>query len=138
MGDGESRERLKRWRGVRQDSGDSKEFAKMAKKRYEELGVESGKKVVIYSDGESCLVEDVRQMGKGASPPDLLVQIEAADILLRVLSGLDVDRCLELQKYSREIGIGAGFGELCFSLFRLLTLSSPFKSRSNSVLIFLL
>lgn len=51
----ESRDRLRRWRGVRQDSGDSKEFARLAREKYLELGVDPLKKVVIYSDGESLM-----------------------------------------------------------------------------------
>lgn len=64
----------KRWRGLRQDSGDSKAFAQKALQAYKSIGVDPKTKVVIYSDG------------------------------------LDVDRCIELAQYSKEIGIGAGFG----------------------------
>lgn len=64
----------KRWRGLRQDSGDSKAFAQKALEAYTKIGVDPMTKVVIYSDG------------------------------------LDVERCLELAQYSKEIGIGAGFG----------------------------
>ncbi|KAJ1022268.1 hypothetical protein NDA13_005179 [Ustilago tritici] len=64
----------KRWRGLRQDSGDSKAFAQKALTAYKSIGVDPKTKVVIYSDG------------------------------------LDVDRCIELAEYSKEIGIGAGFG----------------------------
>ncbi|KAF6766877.1 Nicotinate phosphoribosyltransferase family [Kalmanozyma brasiliensis GHG001] len=64
----------KRWRGLRQDSGDSKAFAQKALQAYRSIGVDPSTKVVIYSDG------------------------------------LDVERCLELAQYSKEIGIGAGFG----------------------------
>lgn len=67
----------KRWRGLRQDSGDSKAFAQRAKEVYERLGVDPQSKVVIYSDS------------------------------------LNVDKCIDLNRYSRDIGIGAGFGELC-------------------------
>ncbi|CAO1637156.1 unnamed protein product [Sympodiomycopsis kandeliae] len=62
------------WRGLRQDSGDSKKFALQARDVYKELGVDPKSKVVIYSDS------------------------------------LNVDKCVELQQYSKEIGIGAGFG----------------------------
>lgn len=54
----EGREIAKRWRGLRQDSGDSKEFARYAKAEYTKLGVDPKSKVVIYSDGldvERCL-----------------------------------------------------------------------------------
>lgn len=64
----------KRWRGLRQDSGDSKAFAQKALQAYRSIGVDPKTKVVIYSDG------------------------------------LDVERCLELAQYSKDIGIGAGFG----------------------------
>lgn len=70
----EGREIARRWRGLRQDSGDSKAFALRAKAVYEELGVDPRSKVVIYSDS------------------------------------LNVDKCVELNNYSRKIGIGAGFG----------------------------
>lgn len=69
------KEIARRWRGLRQDSGDSKLFARKAKQVYKELGVDPKTKVVIYSDG------------------------------------LNVERCIDLAKYSEEIGIGAGFGE---------------------------
>lgn len=45
------REIARRWRGLRQDSGDSKEFAARAKKEYQDLQVDPNSKVVIYSDG---------------------------------------------------------------------------------------
>lgn len=64
----------KRWRGLRQDSGDSKAFADKALQAYQSIGVDPATKVVIYSDG------------------------------------LDVERCLDLAAYSKQIGIGAGFG----------------------------
>ncbi|SPO30823.1 related to polyketide synthase required for biosynthesis of fumonisin mycotoxins [Ustilago trichophora] len=64
----------KRWRGLRQDSGDSKAFAQKALEAYRKIGVDPMTKVVIYSDG------------------------------------LDVEKCLELAQYSKQIGIGAGFG----------------------------
>lgn len=71
----EGKEIAKRWRGLRQDSGDSKAFAIKAKEVYESLGIDPKSKVVIYSDG------------------------------------LNVDKCIELAKFSEELGIGAGFGE---------------------------
>lgn len=71
----EGKEIAKRWRGLRQDSGDSREFARRARDVYRGLGVDPKSKVVIYSDG------------------------------------LDVERCVELAEYSKEIGVGAGFGE---------------------------
>lgn len=64
----------KRWRGLRQDSGDSRAFAQKALSAYKSIGVDPSTKVVIYSDG------------------------------------LNVDRCIDLAQYSKEIGIGAGFG----------------------------
>ncbi|UZJ55203.1 hypothetical protein CBS101457_004523 [Exobasidium rhododendri] len=64
----------KRWRGLRQDSGDSKLFAKTAREEYVKLGIDPATKVIIYSDS------------------------------------LDVQRCIELAEYSKEIGIGASFG----------------------------
>lgn len=64
----------KRWRGLRQDSGDSKAFAQKALDAYKSIGIDPATKVVIYSDG------------------------------------LNVDRCIELARFSKEIGIGAGFG----------------------------
>ncbi|CAO1631626.1 unnamed protein product [Parajaminaea phylloscopi] len=70
----EGKEIARRWRGLRQDSGDSKLFARKAKEVYEGLGIDPKTKVVIYSDS------------------------------------LNVDRCVDLAEYSREIGIGAGFG----------------------------
>lgn len=64
----------KRWRGLRQDSGDSRAFADRALAAYKSIGVDPSTKVVIYSDG------------------------------------LDVERCIDLAAYSKQIGIGAGFG----------------------------
>jgi nicotinate phosphoribosyltransferase len=34
-------ERAKRWRGLRQDSGDPKEFTKLAKSVYDEMGIDA-------------------------------------------------------------------------------------------------
>lgn len=74
----EGREIGKRWRGLRQDSGDSKVFARKAIEVYKSLGIDPKKKVVIYSDG------------------------------------LHVEKCIELAQFSKEVGIGAGFGESSF------------------------
>lgn len=67
-------ELLKRWRGLRQDSGDSAKFLQHAVDVYRRIGVDPSKKLIIFSDG------------------------------------LDVARCLELQKLTKEVGILAGFG----------------------------
>lgn len=66
------REIAKRWRGLRQDSGDSKEFARKAKQEYDTLGIDSKSKVVIYSDGLDVgrcldLAAYSQQVGIGAS-----------------------------------------------------------------------
>ena len=48
----------RRWRGLRQDSGDSKAFAQKALDAYRSIGVDPKSKVVIYSDGldvDRCL-----------------------------------------------------------------------------------
>ncbi|KAK0545179.1 nicotinate phosphoribosyltransferase [Tilletia horrida] len=65
---------VKRWRAIRQDSGDSKAYAREAVRRYKSAGIDPKTKTIIFSDG------------------------------------LDVDKCIDLLKYSQEIGIGAGFG----------------------------
>ena len=62
----------KRWRGLRQDSGDSKLFAKVAKEAYEKLGVDPKSKVIIYSDSlnvSRCieLAQYSNEIGIGAS-----------------------------------------------------------------------
>lgn len=66
------RDIAKRWRGLRQDSGDSKLFAKRAKKIYEQLEVDPNSKVIIYSDAldvKKCidLAEFSKQLGIGAA-----------------------------------------------------------------------
>lgn len=50
------REIAKRWKGLRQDSGDSKLFATNAKNVYEGLGVDPKEKVVIFSDSWYLLI----------------------------------------------------------------------------------
>ncbi|KAK0554592.1 nicotinate phosphoribosyltransferase [Tilletia horrida] len=65
---------VRRWKGVRQDSGDSKEYARRAVERYRSAGVDPSTKVIIFSDG------------------------------------LDVNKCIDLAAFAKEIGIGAGFG----------------------------
>ncbi|EPQ26703.1 uncharacterized protein PFL1_05682 [Pseudozyma flocculosa PF-1] len=44
------REIARRWRGLRQDSGDSKAFARKAVEVYEQLGVDPKRKLVMFSD----------------------------------------------------------------------------------------
>lgn len=61
----------KRWRGLRQDSGDSKAFAQKALDAYRSIGVDPSTKVVIYSDGlnvDRCLdlAEYSKKIGIGA------------------------------------------------------------------------
>lgn len=49
---------LKRWRGLRQDSGDSAAFVKYALEMYRKIGVDSSTKLIIFSDGlsvERCM-----------------------------------------------------------------------------------
>lgn len=43
------KEIARRWRGLRQDSGDSKAFARRAKEVYEGLGIDPKSKVIIFS-----------------------------------------------------------------------------------------
>lgn len=68
----EGRQIAKRWRGIRQDSGDSKAFAKKAKEEYNLLDIDPASKVIIYSDGldvSRCLdlASYSKQVGIGAS-----------------------------------------------------------------------
>ncbi|KAG8740189.1 nicotinate phosphoribosyltransferase [Ceratobasidium sp. 414] len=44
-------ERAKRWRGLRQDSGDPIKYISKAQAIYEQLGIDHGKKVIVFSDG---------------------------------------------------------------------------------------
>ena len=46
-------EMLRRWRGVRQDSGDSESFVRHAVDVYRRIGTDPTSKVVIFSDGAS-------------------------------------------------------------------------------------
>jgi nicotinate phosphoribosyltransferase len=41
----------RRWRGIRQDSGDPLEFARDAKRVYEGLGIDVSTKMIVFSDG---------------------------------------------------------------------------------------
>lgn len=42
---------LRRWRGLRQDSGDSRAFVQRAVATYRKIGVDPGDKLVVFSDG---------------------------------------------------------------------------------------
>lgn len=44
-------ERAKRWRGLRQDSGDPIEYISKARAVYDQLGIDPGTKVIVFSDG---------------------------------------------------------------------------------------
>ncbi|KAG8712868.1 nicotinate phosphoribosyltransferase [Ceratobasidium sp. 395] len=44
-------ERAKRWRGLRQDSGDPIEYIPKARAIYEQLGIDYSKKTIVFSDG---------------------------------------------------------------------------------------
>jgi nicotinate phosphoribosyltransferase len=66
------REIAKRWRGLRQDSGDSKAFARRAKEVYRKLGIDPKTKVIIYSDAlnvKRCieLADFSKELGIGAA-----------------------------------------------------------------------
>lgn len=74
LSDERGREILKRWRGLRQDSGDSATFVQHALDMYRKIGVDPSTKLVIFSDG------------------------------------LNVRRCLDLQRMAKDVGIRAGFG----------------------------
>ncbi|KZO96733.1 nicotinate phosphoribosyltransferase [Calocera viscosa TUFC12733] len=43
--------RARRWRGLRQDSGSPEAYTRRAKEVYDQLGIDSREKVIIYSDG---------------------------------------------------------------------------------------
>lgn len=43
-------ERAKRWRGLRQDSGDPFEYISKAQAVYEQLGIDPQSKVIVFSD----------------------------------------------------------------------------------------
>ncbi|PWN46489.1 Nicotinate/Quinolinate PRTase C-terminal domain-like protein, partial [Violaceomyces palustris] len=43
-------EMMRRWRGLRQDSGDPKRFAERARDFYQSIGIQPSSKVIIYSD----------------------------------------------------------------------------------------
>jgi nicotinate phosphoribosyltransferase len=43
-------DRARRWHGLRQDSGDPFVFAPQAKEVYEQLGIDPGEKLIVYSD----------------------------------------------------------------------------------------
>lgn len=66
------REIIRRWKGIRQDSGDSYEFARKAKAAYESLGVDPKTKVIVFSDGLSvdkalALASYASQVGIGSA-----------------------------------------------------------------------
>jgi nicotinate phosphoribosyltransferase len=44
-------ERAKRWRGLRQDSGDPIQYISKAQAIYEQLGIDHRTKVIVFSDG---------------------------------------------------------------------------------------
>lgn len=72
LGEPSGKEILQRWRGLRQDSGDSKEFAKKSKQIYQDLGIDPKSKVIIYSDAldvAKCieLAQYSKELGIGAS-----------------------------------------------------------------------
>lgn len=79
-------EMLRRWRGLRQDSGDSETFVRNAIDIYRSVGVDPSSKLVIFSDG-TC----VHRMCADAT-------------------GLNVPRCIELQTLADQLGVRAGFG----------------------------
>ncbi|WFD32614.1 nicotinate phosphoribosyltransferase [Malassezia sp. CBS 17886] len=47
----QGRELLRRWRGLRQDSGDSRAFVERALRVFHELGIDPATKLIIFSDG---------------------------------------------------------------------------------------
>lgn len=58
LSDDKGVEILHRWRGLRQDSGDSREFVQRAIDTYRKINVDPSTKVVVFSDGlnpEKCL-----------------------------------------------------------------------------------
>ncbi|KAK4702232.1 nicotinate phosphoribosyltransferase, partial [Phenoliferia sp. Uapishka_3] len=67
-------ERARRWKGLRQDSGDPVKFIKLAKEAFLQVGANPKEKVIVFSDG------------------------------------LDIPKCVELQKKCVEAGVGCSFG----------------------------
>ncbi|TFY72028.1 hypothetical protein EVG20_g971 [Dentipellis fragilis] len=58
--------RARRWRGLRQDSGDPFVFAGEAKEVYERMGIDYREKMIIYSD---ALNEDKRLRSRSSATP---------------------------------------------------------------------
>ncbi|EJU04699.1 nicotinate phosphoribosyltransferase [Dacryopinax primogenitus] len=91
--------RARRWRGLRQDSGSPEEYTKRAKQVYDQMGVDSRTKNIIYSDG------------------------------------LDVPRCLVLQKVAQDIGFIPAFGIGTSLTNDFVRLSDGKKSRPLNMVI---
>jgi nicotinate phosphoribosyltransferase len=55
-------DRARRWKGLRQDSGDPVTFALRAKEAYEKLGIDWTTKALIFSDGLNLeIAQDVHR-----------------------------------------------------------------------------
>lgn len=85
-------ERARRWKGLRQDSGDPFKFIPVAKEAFEKVGADPSKSAYA-----------------GYRPRARSLPIQLAEIVV-FSDSLDVKRCLELKKASDEAGIGCSFG----------------------------
>jgi nicotinate phosphoribosyltransferase len=95
-------ERARRWKGLRQDSGDPIKFIPMAKEAFGKVGADpktstSWSLQILLVDAKRTIQPDCRFH---STPVEVVVFSDA----------LDVDRCIELKQAADEAGIGASFG----------------------------
>jgi nicotinate phosphoribosyltransferase len=82
--------RARRWRGLRQDSGDPKTFAKQAKEVYDAMGIDAKTSAFLVWNLTQCL--------------------KAAPETIVFSDGLTPAVALDLQAFCQDLGIGCSFG----------------------------
>lgn len=94
-------ERARRWKGLRQDSGDPIKFIPMAKEAFERVGADPKTSAFLLAFS----AERPLRLGPSRRPdlPNLIEIVVFSD-------ALDVDRCIELKQAADAAGIGASFG----------------------------
>ncbi|KAF9493380.1 nicotinate phosphoribosyltransferase [Pleurotus eryngii] len=78
---GANPERANKWTGLRQDSGDPFAFAPVAKEVYNQLGIDTSQKVIVYSDSlnvERCIQLQKQCADIGFKPEYLNAEIKLA------------------------------------------------------------
>ena len=95
-------ERSRKWKGLRQDSGDPRKFISVAKAAFERVGADPKESEPRSTRIHNSIRNKCLLTGR--------LRLLAFTELIVFSDGLDIKKCFELEAAADEAGIGASFG----------------------------